>query len=48
MGFQHASTTDIGRRSIQQDEHCDAPLWDGKAHFYGVFDGHGKIYKIKK
>jgi serine/threonine protein phosphatase PrpC len=46
MPPNHACSTDIGRRSIQQDEYCVAPLWEGKAHFFGVFDGHGSIFLL--
>lgn len=44
MTPNHAFSTDLGRRSIQQDDFCVAPLWEEKAHFFGVFDGHGKLF----
>lgn len=42
MTPNHACSTDLGRRSIQQDDFCVSPLWEEKAYFFGVFDGHGK------
>ena len=41
MPPKYAVTSDMGRRTIQQDDYCIVPLWKGAAHMFAVFDGHG-------
>ncbi len=44
----HAVTTDIGKRSIQQDDYCLCSLWKGEASLFVVLDGHGMFIMIVK
>ena len=48
MPPRHASTTDIGRRSVQQDDLVAVPIWAGQGHLYGVFDGHGMFSTLSR